>query len=594
MGTLNIDGMLSAKRTIFYTTDNSAGTTGNLTLRTNGDEALAPSLVFSIDGVKHSTIKMFSDGHFRFFNSSSSGYRNIYAKTFIGSLSGNAATSSIPLGFSYRETSWTWGTLTAANGYTLLTDWITPDTGGIAFADKGSQVSCQIDGYFYQNEGRYIVLDANNYTSYAPTKTGSGASGTWKINITGSAATASSASSASLLSIHNTVTNTSTRSVAASSWTGSVSGLKYVWGEAFKDTSLGSDTGDLVLGLRAGQYTSGGTELCMMIDGDYYSMGNKVLHAGNYNNYAPTKTGTGASGTWGINITGNANTANSAGVLSTTRSIFGQSFNGSGDVAGVGTFYGPYGDPRAIIIREASLSSTAHNSAAAAPTLNFWWEGKCQGSLQMQSNGNYYLTLEGNRAYLDANVPYATSANTANSATSATYSTYAGTTWTATCQGLKWRRICYVATDVGTVGTSGILNIRATRGNFVVNASFMICSSHSKQCQIVQLSSTYYSTVNIRGVVDSNGNFYIELYDDEVSIASGTNQTYYCSWLPLTRNSITVYTGATSGTTVPDGFAVSTGFRTAPGPYVVGNFVTHNFGSSLPSSAPYGAIFYKT
>lgn len=36
---------------------------------------------------------------------------------------------------------------------------------------------------------------------------------------------------------------------------------------------------------------------------------NQVLHAGNYNNYAPTKTGTGASGTWGISITGNSATA---------------------------------------------------------------------------------------------------------------------------------------------------------------------------------------------------------------------------------------------------------------------------------------------
>lgn len=30
------------------------------------------------------------------------------------------------------------------------------------------------------------------------------------------------------------------------------------------------------------------------------------LHSNNYNNYAPSKTGTGASGTWGINISGNA------------------------------------------------------------------------------------------------------------------------------------------------------------------------------------------------------------------------------------------------------------------------------------------------
>jgi hypothetical protein len=36
--------------------------------------------------------------------------------------------------------------------------------------------------------------------------------------------------------------------------------------------------------------------------------GNTVLHAANYNNYAPTKTGTGASGTWPINVTGNAAT----------------------------------------------------------------------------------------------------------------------------------------------------------------------------------------------------------------------------------------------------------------------------------------------
>jgi hypothetical protein len=36
--------------------------------------------------------------------------------------------------------------------------------------------------------------------------------------------------------------------------------------------------------------------------------GNIVLNAANYNDYAPTKTGTGASGTWPINVTGNAAT----------------------------------------------------------------------------------------------------------------------------------------------------------------------------------------------------------------------------------------------------------------------------------------------
>ncbi len=142
------------------------------------------------------------------------------------------------------------------------------------------------------------------------------------------------ASTASLLSIHNSITNTSTRSTAASGWDGGVSGLQYVWGQSFKDTSIGSDTGDLVLGLRKGQYTSGGTELCMMIDGDYYSLGKKVLHAGNYTDYAPTKTGSGASGTWSINIGGNASTASKLSAARTfTVGNSSKSFDGSGNVS---------------------------------------------------------------------------------------------------------------------------------------------------------------------------------------------------------------------------------------------------------------------
>ena len=43
--------------------------------------------------------------------------------------------------------------------------------------------------------------------------------------------------------------------------------------------------------------------------------GNAILHSANYNTYAPTKTGGGASGSWGISITGNAATATTANRL---------------------------------------------------------------------------------------------------------------------------------------------------------------------------------------------------------------------------------------------------------------------------------------
>lgn len=41
----------------------------------------------------------------------------------------------------------------------------------------------------------------------------------------------------------------------------------------------------------------------------YVDNGNAVIHSGNYNAYTPTLTGKGASGTWGISISGNAATA---------------------------------------------------------------------------------------------------------------------------------------------------------------------------------------------------------------------------------------------------------------------------------------------
>lgn len=44
-------------------------------------------------------------------------------------------------------------------------------------------------------------------------------------------------------------------------------------------------------------------------DKNAWSKEYQLIHSGNYNNYAPTKTGTGASGTWGINISGNASSA---------------------------------------------------------------------------------------------------------------------------------------------------------------------------------------------------------------------------------------------------------------------------------------------
>lgn len=55
--------------------------------------------------------------------------------------------------------------------------------------------------------------------------------------------------------------------------------------------------------------TTGGTVTGNLeVNGTLTRGGYTVLNANNFNTYAPTNTGTGASGTWGINITGNAAT----------------------------------------------------------------------------------------------------------------------------------------------------------------------------------------------------------------------------------------------------------------------------------------------
>ena len=74
-------------------------------------------------------------------------------------------------GFTKRaNTSATWGTLVADNGYTPLLWMNSTGGGGVAFSDAENQTFMQIDGHFYQNEGRYLVLDTNNFSTYAAPK----------------------------------------------------------------------------------------------------------------------------------------------------------------------------------------------------------------------------------------------------------------------------------------------------------------------------------------------------------------------------------------------------------------------------------------
>ena len=342
--------------------------------------------------------------------------------TDIGKASVNFANSAgCPQGFSSRTTTATWGNQTG----TVVTDWHTSNGGDIAFRDNSGQLNVVIDGFFYQNEGKNLVLDSGNYSNYAATKIHTHTIS----NITNLQTTLDGKSNTNhthdLNQMINTLTNgtsdpadtdyyiaqyagggsTTTTyhrrphsalwnyikskansvyqpkgSYAASSHThddryyteseintklanksdinhvhaylplsgGTITGCLHI-----KQPGSGSynenirihpsysswtsivmcdpdNTGDSGISANSwGIYTykgnfsiaKNGTNLngasssaSIVCDTNnvWYANGNVILNSSNYNSYAPTKTGSGASGTWNINITGSASSLSSS------------------------------------------------------------------------------------------------------------------------------------------------------------------------------------------------------------------------------------------------------------------------------------------
>lgn len=105
-----------------------------------------------------------------------------------------------------------------------------------------------------------------------------------------------------------------------------------------------------------------------------YGWGN---HAGLY----PLYNGTGATGTWGINITG------SAATLATTRNIFGRPFNGSGDVTGSATVTAVTSSGN-YVSSSSATNSVSSTSTGTATNANMIVLNDASSFLQMVSYGS--------------------------------------------------------------------------------------------------------------------------------------------------------------------------------------------------------------
>lgn len=206
----------------------------------------------------------------------------------------------------------------------------------IAFNNGGAGVAS--GGTF--NGGSAVTVSYN--TIGAPSTTGANASGTWGISITGNAATVTNgvyndgatygisisgnAATATTATRSNALNVPDTRSVVQGP-----GGLGQVVRADFLNNSTdGLNDGGVHHGvLTFNQWndaSGGGTRQLGFTDNDNlwlrgsgseqtsYGPWKLMLNSLNYNAYAPTLTGGGASGTWAINITGNAGSAYGLGV----------------------------------------------------------------------------------------------------------------------------------------------------------------------------------------------------------------------------------------------------------------------------------------
>ena len=150
-------------------------------------------------------------------------------------------------------------------------------------------------------ENQTAFLDESNYNNYAPTKTGGGASGTWGINISGTAAKATKDSQG------NTINTTYMKKVSGTGENITLANDNFGGQLTIKRNSTYAATVKFTNTSSVNRYVGfTGQDKTMYKWGDSGENQTAFLDESNYNNYAPTKTGGGASGTWGINISGNA------------------------------------------------------------------------------------------------------------------------------------------------------------------------------------------------------------------------------------------------------------------------------------------------
>lgn len=183
------------------------------------------------------------------------------------------------------------------------------------------------DTIFYSSTDDYLRKNtaAGMRSSLSvPTRTGGDASGTWNINVNGDI----------------------TKTAPTIGYTVNAAAMSYGGHAGPQILSVGGGAAAMSFHRPGAYAVNFGLDTDNQLKVGGWSLGANsyvILTSGNYNTYAPTKTGGGASGTWGINVTGFAN----AETLATVCSRGGGTTNGQAITTNGFTCYGHDGNSNA-------------------------------------------------------------------------------------------------------------------------------------------------------------------------------------------------------------------------------------------------------
>ncbi len=150
-------------------------------------------------------------------------------------------------------------------------------------------------------------------------------------------------------------------------------------------------------------------------------------------------------------------------------------------------------------------------------------------------------------------------------------------TWTCPVTCATWSRLFQFSSSNATTGGTFLVSLRATRGSVVYGPTLLVNFAHSTTCNIVQLNNVSYSNIKVRGVVNSNGAGYFEMYDAVNSATNSTTQSVDVSVVKLSAGiTITKYTAFTTGATIPSGYSAKGEITTVSGTYYTGTAAKAN------------------